>query len=106
RQIERLAGGAAGQPRRLALPAVRSQSGQILDGQRDRRRRVDERDGAVLPFFETRPQRFMAPYDLRERAPDRLDVELSLDANRVGDVVGRAVRLEAMQEPEAPLRVG
>ena len=115
---------AAAAPRAKSGPAARSNGRRassparradlrlaLLVGQRRQvlHRQREAGDGAITctgcrPLGEDRAQRLVPPDDLAQRALQRRRVQRARQAQRDGDVVDRAPRLQLVQEPEPLLR--
>ncbi len=80
------------------------QVAKVDEWKREGARRLDDLDGEVVLHAEARAQHLVTTDDLRERPPQRRYVERPAQPRRHGDVIGRAVRIEVMHEPEALLR--
>jgi hypothetical protein len=90
--------------RRLAL-LDRPRPAQVVERQGQLRVFFDGRHRPALDRGDARPQRLVPAHDLAQAPTQRLNVQLALQPNRRGQVVGRALGLQTLQEPEPPLPV-
>ena len=97
REIERparLFGEAAGEGR---LPRIGGQAREIdpdeLDGPRD----ADHLHRLLARLVEGRPERLVARDDRVQRAPERLDVEVAVEAEGLRHVVGGRARADLVE---------
>ncbi len=83
------------------------QGAQVDDRQRRRGRRQDDLHGdAAGTLPEDGAQRLVAPGDLPQGPRQQLRAEGAAQPERAGDVVGGALRLELLEEPEPLLGEG
>jgi hypothetical protein len=102
-QVERPVRVPPGEAPDLLLAAVRRQPFQIHHGEGEGRGRIDHLDRMAVADLEAGAQGFVAPADGVEAPAEDLRVQLAGEAEGAGDVVGRAVRLELVDQPEALL---
>ena len=89
------------------LPQRRlARAGCVFYKEIDRGGAAHQPPGLAAARREHGPQRAMAVHQGLERAPQRLAVLPPLQTRRERDVVGRALRSQAVEEPERPLAVG
>jgi len=81
----------------------RGKTAQIDRRQRDRPRGGDPHPRPIPALDERVAQDLVAPCHLGQGAAEHRDVELAREAHLRGDVVEGAIRLQALQEPEALL---
>src|SRR6266850_1573205 len=87
--------------RRLAGPL--SQPAHIQHRQRHFPLRLDPLYRLALPLLEPRPQHLVPPHDPAQRRCYRAHLQRPLHPRRERHIVGRALRLQLMHEPQAPL---
>ncbi|VWC20937.1 hypothetical protein BUB20358_05829 [Burkholderia ubonensis] len=104
-EVERRAGVALGEDRRLRVAAGRRQAAQVDFGDRHRQARVDPlHHDAVVVFDERRAPRVVPADHVIERALQRGAVERAVDRPVRGDVIGRTRVARLREHPEALLR--
>ncbi len=80
-------------------------SGQLLDTERKRRRRLHHLQRFITLLFEGRAQGFVTLGQLLHAAPQCLDIQRAVQAQRQRNVVGRAMRFQLPDDPLPLLRV-
>src|SRR5690606_25334124 len=90
----------------LRVALIGSQGREVGEREPEGRGRVDALDGPAVELVEGGAERLVAAHDLAEASLESVRVERAAQAHRAGDVVGGALRLEAVEEPEALLGEG
>src|SRR6185369_11482574 len=98
REIERQARLFRRAPLRFVL------GGNINQGQFEYECRSNRLHGLGVHRGKTRAQTFMSPDDFIQRSPHRINLQVTTQSHRDGNVVERATRLQLMKEPETLLR--
>ena len=106
REVERPARFLDGEAHGLRLAPRLGQPGEVCHLKGERREVVDELHGPIAVNRKAGAQRLVAADDFIETALKGGHVEVAAEAQRLGDVIERAVEREAVYEPEALLREG
>ena len=105
-QVEGPAGLGAGQARRLGLARRGGEPGEVDRRQRDGLLRRDPLRGEPVLLDETGAQGLVTADDLAEGGGERRGIEPAAQPHGGGHVVEGALRLQAVEEPEALLGEG
>ncbi len=106
RQVERPGRLRAHLPADRLLALLRGERGKVGDLDGDRGRLADGLHRLAVDLREHRAQRLVPAHDLAERPLQRAQLQRAPQAERDGDVVGGASRLQPVRQPEALLREG
>ena len=94
------------EPERRGAHALRAFAAQVYDPELRLGRRQHGLPRPPVLARELRPQRLVPALDLREAARQRRFVKSADEAHGGDDVVGRAARLQLVEEPQTLLREG
>ena len=82
------------------LPRIRGQAGEIDPDELDGPRNADHLHRLLARLVEGRAERLVARDDRVQRAPERLDVEVAVEAEGLRHVVGGRARADPVEQPE------
>ena len=87
----------------LTFPIIFWDASQIDLLERNSHLRMDNLIGSAALRMESGSQRFMPKYHFVQALFQRIDIEVTLESNRFGNVVERAVGLQLIEEPQSLL---
>ena len=105
-EVEGPPGLLGGEAHHLGLGLALAQPREVTERRAEVARGRDDLRGQLAHPLKSRAQDFVAAHNLGQRALEGAHVEVAFEAHREWNVEGRAVGVEAVENPEALLRVG